>query len=216
MYHFATAEVDINGKLVGAYPYVVGKTFRLPLIQDNLKLTHDFDFNNSNLSRNTYPYNVGEEFANYDFIIESNETIRQTTEVTSVSKGGVENITILNPGTGYKVGDLTSFDNTGTNGTGLSAEVSDIVGLGVSSINTNLSTFEDIVFTWVSNNEVKGKFLPFIDLNNEDNVLVSGLNTSILGLTNSHKIGISTSRVFLTAPTKSINYGQSCYRRYFC
>ena len=205
--YFATAEVDINGKLVGAYPYVVGKTFRLPLIQDNLKLTHDFDFNNSNLSRNTYPYNVGEEFANYDFIIESNETIRQTTEVTSVSKGGVENITILNPGTGYKVGDLTSFDNTGTNGTGLSAEVSDIVGLGVSSINTNLSTFEDIVFTWVSNNEVKGKFLPFIDLNNEDNVLVSGLNTSILGLTNSHKIGISTSRVFLTAPTKSITTG---------
>ena len=31
---------------------------------------------------------LGEEFANYDFIIESNETIRQTTEVTSVSKGG--------------------------------------------------------------------------------------------------------------------------------
>ena len=30
--YFATAEEDINGKLVGAYPYVVGKTFRLPLI----------------------------------------------------------------------------------------------------------------------------------------------------------------------------------------
>ena len=205
--YFATVEVNINGKLNGSYPYFIGKTFRSPLIKENLKLTHDFDFNNSNLIRNTYPYNVGEEFANNDFIIESNEFIRQSAEVTSVSKGEVESITILNPGTGYKVGDRTSFDNTDTNGTGLNAEVSDIVGLGVSSIQTNLTTFEDVVFTWENSNQVNAKYLPFLELNDKDNILVSGLNKSILGLSDSFTIGITTSRVKLLAPTKTVASG---------
>ena len=205
--YFATVDLDINGKLVGAYPYIIGKTFRSPLIKENLKLTHDFDFNNSNLSRNTYPYNVSEKFANYDFIIESNEFIRQSTEVTSVSKGEVESINILNSGTGYKVGDRASFDNTDTNGTGLNAEVSDIVGLGVSSIQTNLTTFEDVVFTWENTNQVNAKYLPFLELNDKDNILVSGLNKSILGLTDSFTIGITTSRVKLILQTKTVPSG---------
>ena len=205
--YFATAEVDINGKLVGAYPYFIGKSFRLPLIQDNLKLNHEFDFNNSNLSRNTYPYNVNEEFADNDFLIESNETIRQSSQVLSVSKGEVDDITILNPGTGYKVGDYTSFDNTDTNGTGLNAQVSDIVGLGVSFIETNLTTFENLVFTWISNNEVRANYLPYVELNHKDYVLVSGLSTSIQGLTNSFEIGINTSRVSLISPMKTVTSG---------
>ena len=55
----------------------------------------DFDFNSSNLLRNTLPYKVGEEFAENDFIIESNETIRQISKIESVTKGDVDNITIL-------------------------------------------------------------------------------------------------------------------------
>ena len=204
--YFATAEVDPNGKLIGSYPFFVGKTFRLPLIEDNLKLDHDFDFNNSGLSRNTYPHNVSEEFANNDFIIESNEFINSAAEVTSVSKGDVESISILNPGTEYKVGDVTSFDNTDTNGTGLNAIVSDIVGIGISTIETNLSLFENLVFTW-DKNQVNAKYLPFVELNDEDNIFVSGLNKSIQGLTDSFKIGITTSRVALIAPTKTVTTG---------
>ena len=147
--YFATVDEDNNGKIVGKYPYFIGRTFRLPLIQDNLGLDHNFDFNNSNLIRNTYPHNVGEKFADNDFLTESNEIIRQITEVQSVSKGEIENLTILNAGSGYRIGDLTSFDNTDTNGTGFSAEVNELVGLGVSSIETKLDRFEDLVFTWM-------------------------------------------------------------------
>ena len=53
----------------------------------------------------------GEEFADNDFLEESNEYIRQVTNVESVTKGGISNITILDGGQGYKVGDLTSFNH---------------------------------------------------------------------------------------------------------
>ena len=195
--YFATVEKNLNGKIVGLYPYFIGKTFRLPLIQDNLKLDHSFDFNNSNLIRNTFPHNVGEKFADNDFLVESNELIRQITEVQSVSKGEIESLKILNSGSGYRVGDLTSFDNTGTNGTGFSAEVSELVGLGVSSIETRLDKFEDLVFTWSDENTVNAGISTYIELNDNDFVFVSGLSTSIQNLTDSFNIGVSTSRVSL-------------------
>ncbi len=205
--YFATVEIDNNGKLVGAYPYFIGRTFRHPYVEDNLYLNQEFDFNNSNLIRNTYPYNVNEEFADNDFIIESNEFVRQSSEVQSVTKGVVESFDILNSGTGYKVGDLTSFDDTGTNGIGFKAEVSDIIGLGVSSIITNLDRFEDLVFTWKDDKTVSAKYTPFIELNNNDYVFVSGLSTSINNLTDSFSIGINTSRVGLSKTMNAVASG---------
>ena len=79
--YFATTEIDSNGILTGSYPYFIGDTYRLPIIEENLELTHAFDFNNSNLTRNTFPYCVGETHAENDFIIESNEEIRQSSEI---------------------------------------------------------------------------------------------------------------------------------------
>ena len=51
-----------NWKIRGKYPYFIGNTYRSPFINDNSILDHDFDFNNSNLLRNTLPYLVDEEF----------------------------------------------------------------------------------------------------------------------------------------------------------
>ena len=69
----------------------------------------------------------------------SYEQIRQISKIESVTEGGVDGITILNGGDGYKVGDLTEFDDTGTNGSGFRAEVDEIVGIGISNINTTLT-----------------------------------------------------------------------------
>ena len=196
--YFATVGLSTsNNKLEGVYPYFIGNTYRSPLINDNLILNHDFDFNESNLIRNTKPYNVGEEFADNDFIEESNEFIRQISNIESVTKGGIEDIQILDGGSGYKVGDITSFNHENTNGSGFSAEVSEIVGIGVSKIETSLTRFDNAVFTWNNSSEVQVNYLPFIELDNEDSVFISGLSTSIPNLTDSFKIGISTDTVSL-------------------
>ena len=44
-------------------------------------------------------------FADNDFLEESNEYIRQVTNVESVTKGGISDITILDGVQGYNVGD---------------------------------------------------------------------------------------------------------------
>ena len=196
-----------SNKIEGKYPYFIGESYRSPFINDNLILTQDFDFNNSNLLRNTLPYVVDEEFADNDFIIESNEEIRQISKIESVTKGDIDNLSILDGGSGYKIGDLTDFDDSDTDGSGFSAEVDEIVGIGVSRIDTSLERFENLVFTWNNSDEVIANYLPFVELNDKTSISVSGLSTSIVNLNDSFKIGISTDRIGLarTMSTGTVN-----------
>ena len=203
--YFATVEIgSSSNKLESIYPYFIGNTYRSPFITDNLSLGHDFDFNNSNLIRNTYPYNVSEKFAENDFITESYEQVRQNTVVETVESGIIDDIIILDGGTSYKVGDSTDFDNTGTEGSGFSAEVSDIVGIGVSKIETSFTSFNNAVFVWNSDREVQVNYNPFIELNNQDAVSISGLSTTIFNLTGSFNVGLTTASVGLA---KSMEIG---------
>ena len=157
----------------------------------------------SNVLYKYLPYLSNEEFGGNDFIIESNEKIRQKTKVESVTRGDVDNLLILDGGLGYKVGDLVNFDDTNTDGSGLSAEVDEIVGLGVSRIDTTLQRFENLVFEWKSGSEVVANYLPFAELNDKSSIDVSGLSTSIVNLSGSFTVGISTDTIGL-AKTMSV------------
>ena len=59
--------------------------------------------------------------------------------ITKFEDASVTGFTIENPGISYQVGDRLVFDNTGTDGTGVSARVSQIVGESVASY-----TFENV------------------------------------------------------------------------
>tara|TARA_B100000900_G_scaffold414696_1_gene442094 strand:+ start:2299 stop:15153 length:12855 start_codon:yes stop_codon:yes gene_type:complete len=203
--YFATVGLGTGtNKLEGQYPYFIGNTYRSPFIAENQLLNQDFDFNNSGLRRNTLPYNVDEKFAGNDFVTESYETIRQISKIESVTKGGVDGFTILNGGTGYKVGDITEFDDEGTNGSGFRAQVDEIVGIGISRIDTTITPFEGAVFEWKSGSEVQANFLPFIELNDQTSVAISGLSSSIVNLTDSFSVGIKTDKIGLA---KSMTVG---------
>ena len=198
--YFATVGLGTNtNKLEGNYPYFIGNTYRSPFIKENQLLDQDFDFNNSNLRRNTLPYSIDEPFGGNDFVIESYEKIRQLSVIESVTKGDVDAITILNGGQDYKIGDLTEFDDEETNGSGFKAQVSEIVGIGISRIDTVVQPFNTAVFEWRGENEVTASYFPFIELNDQDAVSISGLSTNIKNLTNIFNIGVSTSRVSLAS-----------------
>ena len=205
--YFSTVGLGTGtNKLEGIYPYFIGNTYRSPIIKENQTLNQEFDFNNSGLRRNTYPYNVDEKFGGNDFIIESYEKIRQLSTIESVTKGGVDGFTILNGGSNYKVGDITIFDDEGTSGSGFRAQVDEIVGIGISRIDTVITPFEGAVFEWKSGSEVVANYLPFIELNDQDTVSISGLSSSIVNLTDSFKVGIKTSSIGLA---KSMTVGSA-------
>ena len=81
-------------------------------------------------------------------LVESNEITKQSSIVESTTSGSVDSIQIINAGDNYKVGDSAIFDNTDTNGGGLSVSVIEVYLVKtIESINTTVDTF-DATFVW--------------------------------------------------------------------
>lgn len=159
------------------FPYFIGNTYKSPFIVENAKLTQDFDFNNSPLVRNTFPYRASGKLSSYDFVYESNEIKNHKVVIESVSSGTIEQVEISNPGRNYKVDDAIKFDNTGTNGEGFSASVFEVKGKEITSLTTNISSYPSSIFTWNNAKEVKVIVLPSHTLSSYDNVTISGFGT---------------------------------------
>jgi hypothetical protein len=199
--YFATCVEDVFGNLVGQFPYFIGESYRSKFISENTSLNQTFDFNKSNLIRNTLPYKVNEEYAGNDFIVESNEVINQLTIVDSVTTGSVEEFDIINAGDGYKVGDNLLFDQSNTGGSGLSAQVSAITGKDISNLQTTVTSYDNVIVTWKGGNEVEVSVPPYHTFNNLDYVTISGFSTELSQLNGFNQIGVTS---FTTSLMKDI------------
>ena len=198
--------IDTNSQLP-TFPYFIGKSYRSNPTTENFNINQStFNFENSSLIRNSYPYKVSDEFADNDFIIESNEITLQSSIVESTTSGSVDSIDIINTGDNYEIGDSAIFDNSGTNGGGLSVSVKSLQGKPINSVTTTVDTYENVVFIWRDPEHVSAFISTAPSLNGNDNVIVSGLSTtSIKGLAGSHKIGIDTAQtvVYQEIPNSS-------------
>ena len=180
------------------FPYFIGDSYRSPLVDQNV--SQDFDFENSNLVRNTFPYRVAEKYVDNDFIIESNEIDNQKVEVESVTSGSVLKLDIVDSGDNYKINDILRFDDDGTDGSGLNANVSSVKGKDIVNVSTATSTYLNAIFTWNSNGKQKVTILPSHNWNNEDNIVVSGLSTGLSNLIGAYKIGVGSITSSLIQP----------------
>ena len=198
-----TTSTQNSAKFAPAYPYFIGNKFKTQVITDNLVLDQTFDFNGNNLVRNTFPYKVSDPHADYDFINESYESFEQRSNVESVTKGSVTDITVVDGGVGYSIGDRVNFDFEGSGGAGLRGEVQELRGAGISSIRTELERNVNCVFVWDNDNQVSAYNRDGYDFNNNDTVLVSGLSTSIPFLSGSKRIGFTTESVGLAGTMTS-------------
>jgi hypothetical protein len=200
------AAVDSTNVGITSFPYFIGNTYRSNYINENLIIDQSFDFNNSNLIRNTLPYKVNDDYAGNDFIIESNELVQQTSIVESVTKSSIEDFDIIESGYNYKINDILQFDNTDTGGGGLNAIISSITGSGISSINTNIDTYQNSLFTWKDENTIEVIIQPNHSLSNGDNVVISGLTSSLSQVNKLVQIGVTsyTSTVYRDIPSNSV------------
>jgi hypothetical protein len=190
--YFATVNTNNDGGIVGKFPYFIGNEYRSPYIEENLTLDQSFDFNNSTLIRNTFPYKVNDEYADNDFIVESNEIIEQKTLIESVSSGSVSALEVVNSGSNYKVNDQITFDESDTEGSGIFAKVSEIKGKQINEINTTIQSYNDSLITWVNGNTVRVYIAPYHEFLNRDNINISGLYDQVSNLNGSYQIGLTT------------------------
>jgi hypothetical protein len=186
--YFATIDAFFTPK----FPYFIGNKYRSNTLNENSFLNQTFDFNNSNLLRNTLPYKVSDDYAKNDFIIETNEITKQESIVESVTQGFVSSFDIINSGSDYKVNDVLNFDDTNTFGGGLIARVSSIEGKDIVKIDTSVETYENSIFTYKNGGEVEVTIKPYHNLSNNDFVTISGFSTTLSKLNNSYKIGVSS------------------------
>jgi hypothetical protein len=200
--YFATLE---STTLKPQFPYFIGNKYRSNLLDENYTLDQSFDFNNSNLLRNTFPYKVSDNYAGNDFIIETNEITRQRSSIESVSIGNVDNFDIVNSGSNYSVNDTLNFNNTGTEGGGLIARISTINGKDIVDLNTSIQTYDNAIFTWGGDKEVKVSILPNHNLSNNDYVSISGFSDKLRKLNDFYQIGVSSyySNLLKTIPSSS-------------
>jgi hypothetical protein len=199
--YFATLDTFSTSK----FPYFIGNKYRSNSIDENSILNQTFDFNNSNLLRNTLPYKVSDNYAKNDFIMETNEITNQESIVESVSEGFINEFDIINSGSDYKVNDILNFDDTNTFGGGLIARVSSIEGKDITKIDTSVETYENSIFTYKNGEEIKVTIKPHHNLSNNDFVVVSGFSTNLSKLNNSYEIGVSSyySNVLKDIPTST-------------
>jgi len=208
--YFAPIKV---GTLESQFPYFIGNSYRSNTLGENSTLDQSFDFNGSNLLRNTLPYKVSDNYAGNDFIIETNEIKRQRSIVESVTIGNINDFDIINSGSNYKVNDVLEFDNTNTEGSGLISMVSSIEGKEIVELNTSVQTYENAIFTWNNEREVKVSILPYHNLSDNDYVVISGFSTNLSKLNNSYQIEVSSyySNVLKNIPTSSIGVTTEVY-----
>ena len=198
---------------INQFPYFIGNKYKSKLIS-NSDLDQSFDFNNSNLLRNTLPYKVSELNADYDFINETSDVLDQKIEVVSVTSDSVKSIEIENSGSNYKVGDKLVFDNTDTSGSGLDVSVASIKGKSVVELNTNSTEYLNSIFTWESTSRVKVSILPNHDLLNLDYVTISGFSTNLSALNGTHQITVpsyANGRCLSTITSASVGFTTEIY-----
>ena len=184
------ATIDVNGN--PQFPFFVGNYFRSESIPVNVdpavSIDQNFDFNNSNLSRNTFPHKIAEPGASYDFVIEPYRVFPQDALVDVVSSGSINSISIAATGNArYALGDTLRFGDTEF-GTGLAAEVSKISGRSVSSIASTETVYENAIVSWKDDKTVEINISPSFILSNNDIVRITGLSTFVENLDDSHII----------------------------
>jgi len=186
VYH---ATLNVTDNSTPSFPYFIGNEYYSKLLKDN-DLNQSFDFNQSILHRNTFPYKVSDNNADYNFFNEIDDVTKQQTKIESVSEGYINSIEIQNSGDNYKVNDKLEFFEDNTSGSGLDVSVSAIKGRSITDVTTTFTENLDSIFSWNKNGDIKVSILPYHTFSNLDYVSISGFTTTLSKLNKNYQIAV--------------------------
>ena len=186
--YFATVDNILNPE----FPYYIGDTYRSFALSDNILAgarirQNRFDFENSTLTRNTFPYNMFGDGKTYDFAYEPYKRLPQIASPDTIGSGPIQNIRVASPGTGYSMNSKVFFSEEDTGGFGATAKVNLLEGQELNFIETEYQRYDGVVFEW-RNGKVLGHINGNHDLRTNDFIQVSGLSTTVTGLNGSKEV----------------------------
>ena len=177
------------------FPYLIGDKYNSEPNQFNFEKSsnqEDYNIEDNNWSRNTFPYNLRDKNLKYPYI-DTPETLDASAIVSSASKGNIQSIIIKTPGDSYKVGDTLNFDNGLTSGFGAAAKVSLLKGKPVESIQTDTIKISNAELIPL---DFKDKYAIEIDtphtFNNLDFIDITGVSKISTKIEGSREIGVSS------------------------
>lgn len=161
------------------FPYVIGPKYNYTPTKENfdLKNNQTLNFNNFNIVKWTSPYRVKDNQYKYEYFEFFNNSNEKDIIVQKTSTGFVDEINILNGGLDYQVNDSVIFDDEGTSGFGAIAKISEIGGVGISSISTSTTNFSNVTFI-SDGTTTTGIASTYHSLKNNSYVNISGVSTS--------------------------------------
>ncbi len=178
------------------FPYFIGNSYKYQPIDYNFNITSnqdDIDLNQTNLVRNTRPYNFLFDNSSYDFLVNPNAINEQKTFVTDVSSGSVNDIGISTGGDGYRTTDYIQFNNSGTSGHQSKARVKLVGGKTINQISVARTTFTNVEFipsengnTYVGYTTIPHNFYE------QEFAVISGLSTNGIGNNIIQNVGVRT------------------------
>ena len=182
------------------FPYIIGDNYHSIPNEFNFAGSSnqdDFNFEESDLRRNTDPLNLIEgETQLYSYLFIPNK-FNQTAKINAVVPGSIDAIGILTGGTNYKVGETLVFDNEGTGGNSAYAKISRVKGKSITNISVASSSITDVEIY----PKTSGVYEVVCDNPHEflrsDIVSITGLSTNGTGIEGSYSVGISSNRLRL-------------------
>ena len=162
-----------------SFPYIVGNTYNYSTVKDNFKFTYtqDINFNELAITKHTFPYYVRNKQNYYDYFDFCINEKEDTFVVKKTSNGSVDNLKIISSGENYSIGDSILFDNDDTNGFGALAQVSELYGVGISSITSKSISLSNITFV-SNNNSIIGICTTAHNLKDNYYVNISGISSN--------------------------------------
>jgi hypothetical protein len=206
-----------NGFLKPVFPYVIGHTYKSKPISYNFNQFSSlefFDVNESGWLRHTTPLGLLKSRTSYNGFLQPNDYAEGFTEVSNVSVGSIDRLSIVSPGDNYSVQDTIFFENEGTGGSGAYARIFEIQGREVSNIEYLFAQLKDVEFI------PYGETGEFIGIGSTahsfvagDIVSVQNLNILSTEFSSNYLIGVSTN--FLNLSTSIGDESQSGIVTYF-
>ncbi len=177
--YFYSVDVDSSGVAKPKFPYMIGGAFKDTPIEENFVtfFNQDIDIASRKLTRNISPYYLTYGNSDYELIDDVKDALKQEFEVRKTKNAGITSVTIFARGDGYKIDDPLTLDNKGTDGTGASIVVSEILGKDVESVTIGVSTFPGTELRKDKGLIVGVTTIPH-EISSGETVVLSGIDTS--------------------------------------